>query len=102
MTNEQEQVAEAKKPMTEEEEKEFQAEVLKLIDEKIRPALMMDGGDMAVHGFNKLTSGNYEMVVQLVGACGSCPSSAMTMKMGVERMVCETFPQIELITQVQE
>ncbi|MDJ0626464.1 MAG: NifU family protein [Candidatus Caenarcaniphilales bacterium] len=88
------------KEMSEEEEKQFQEDVKKLIDEKIRPALMMDGGDMAIHGFNKLQNGNYEMVVQLVGACGSCPSSAMTMKMGVERMVCENFPQIELITQV--
>jgi Fe-S cluster biogenesis protein NfuA len=87
-------------PMTEEQENEFKKNVIQLIDEKIRPALMMDGGDMAIHGFNKLANGNYEMVVQLVGACGSCPSSAMTMKMGVERMVMENFPQIELITQV--
>ena len=86
--------------MTEEQEKVFQAEVMKVIDEKIRPALMMDGGDMAVHGFNKLANGKYELVVQLVGACGSCPSSSMTMKMGVERMLCETFEQIEMITQV--
>ena len=82
------------------EEMTFQSDVLKLIDEKIRPALMMDGGDMAVHGFNKLEGGQYEMVVQLVGACGSCPSSSMTMKMGVERLVIEQFPQIALITVV--
>ncbi len=82
------------------EEMTFQSDVLKLIDEKIRPALMMDGGDMAVHGFNKLEGGQYEMVVQLVGACGSCPSSSMTMKMGVERLVMEQFPQIALITVV--
>jgi Fe-S cluster biogenesis protein NfuA len=86
--------------LTEEQEKALQSEVLQFIDEKIRPALMMDGGDMAIHGFNKLESGNFELLVQLVGACGSCPSSAMTMKMGVERMLCETFPQIETITQV--
>jgi Fe-S cluster biogenesis protein NfuA len=82
------------------EEMTFQSDVLKLIDEKIRPALMMDGGDMAVHGFNKLEGGQYEMIVQLVGACGSCPSSSMTMKMGVERLVMEQFPQIALITVV--
>ena len=82
------------------EEMTFQSDVLKLIDEKIRPALMMDGGDMAVHGFNKLEGGQYVMVVQLVGACGSCPSSSMTMKMGVERLVMEQFPQIALITVV--
>ncbi len=86
--------------MTEEQEKVFQAEVLNLIDEKIRPALMMDGGDMAIHGFNKLANGKYELLVELVGACGSCPSSSMTMKMGVERMLCENFPQLETITQV--
>ncbi len=86
--------------LTQEEEKTFQAEVIKVIDEKIRPALMMDGGDMAVHGFNKLQNGKYELMVQLVGACGSCPSSSMTMKYGVERMLSETFDRIEMITQV--
>ncbi|MDX1918173.1 MAG: NifU family protein [Candidatus Caenarcaniphilales bacterium] len=86
--------------ITKDQELVFQNEVIKLIDEKIRPALMMDGGDMAIHGFNRLENGNFEMLVQLVGACGSCPSSAMTMKMGVERMVMEHFPQIEMITQV--
>lgn len=86
--------------LTAEEEKAFQAEVIKLIDDKIRPALMMDGGDMAVHGFNKLQNGKYELLVQLVGACGSCPSSAMTMKYGVERMLSENFDRIEMITQV--
>ncbi len=86
--------------LTEEQEKAFQADVIKLVDEKIRPALMMDGGDMAIHGFTKLNNGKYEMLVQLVGACGSCPSSAMTMKMGVERMILENFDQIEMVTQV--
>ena len=86
--------------LNEEQEKQFFADVNKLIDEKIRPALMMDGGDMAVQGFNKLTNNKYEITVKLVGACGSCPSSAMTMKFGVERMLMENFERIELITQV--
>jgi NFU1 iron-sulfur cluster scaffold homolog, mitochondrial len=86
--------------MSPEQEKEFQEQVLKFIDDRIRPALMMDGGDMAIHGFTKLENGKYEMLVQLVGACGSCPSASMTMKMGVERMICENFDQIETITQV--
>ncbi len=88
------------KPLNKDEEIAYQSEVLKFIDDKIRPALMMDGGDMAIHGFSVLPSGNYEMLVQLVGACGSCPSSSMTMKMGVERMVMQNFERIEQITQV--
>ena len=86
--------------LSEEEENKFFMDVNYLIDQKIRPALMMDGGDMAVQGFNKLTNNKYEILVKLVGACGSCPSSAMTMKFGVERMLTENFERIELITQV--
>jgi|GEM_PF-424419 len=87
-------------PMSKDEEIQFQQEVLSLIDEKIRPALMMDGGDMAVERFEKIEgTEQYRLLVKLVGACGSCPSAGMTMKMGVERMLVQNFPQIAEVEQ---
>jgi len=57
---------------------------------KIRPQLQMDGGDIelvdVVDGVVK---------VRLKGACGSCPMSMMTLKMGVERVVKQEMPEIK-------
>ncbi len=57
---------------------------------KIRPQLQMDGGDIelvdVVDGVVK---------VRLKGACGSCPMSMMTLKMGVERVVKQEIPEIK-------
>lgn len=87
-------------PLNKDEEIQFQTTVMGFIDKNLRPALVMDGGDITIHGFNKLSNNKYEVVVELVGACSSCPSASMTMKMGVERMLLQNFDRIELITQV--
>ena len=92
--------AAAEQGFNKEQELVFQNQVLALIDEQIRPALMSHAGDINVHGFNQLATGGYELQVELIGACGSCPSSMMTMKMGIERTLQHHFPQIQLITQV--
>jgi Fe-S cluster biogenesis protein NfuA len=61
--------------------------VQELFDEMVRPALQGDGGDISLI---KIESNN--VYVKLVGACSTCPSSIMTMKMGVEALLKEEFP----------
>ena len=71
-------------------------EVEEVLEEYIRPALRADGGDIVLLGFN----GN-KVEVKLTGACGTCPSATMTMKMGVEALLFEEFPQITEVVQIQ-
>jgi len=61
--------------------------VQSLLDEMVRPGLQMDGGDITLV---KVEDG--DVYVELVGACSSCPSSVMTMKLGVERLLEEELP----------
>ena len=64
-------------------------EQVEAVLDKLRPMLMMDGGNI------ELVDVKYnEVFVHLVGACGMCPSSTMTLKMGVERALKEAMPQI--------
>jgi Fe-S cluster biogenesis protein NfuA len=58
--------------------------------EKIRPALQADGGDVELID---VTDGIVK--VRLKGACGSCPMSQMTLKMGVERILKQQVPEIK-------
>jgi Fe-S cluster biogenesis protein NfuA len=68
---------------------EMEEGVLEAI-EAIRPALQSDGGDIVFNGIDE------DMVVHvtLVGACGSCPVSTMTLKAGVERIIMDRVPGI--------
>ncbi|MBN9393982.1 MAG: NifU family protein [Candidatus Melainabacteria bacterium] len=70
-------------------------EKVEAILDKIRPMLMMDGGNIELVDVK-----DNEVFVHLVGACGMCPSSTMTMKMGVEKMIKEEMPEIKAVTQV--
>ena len=63
--------------------------------EKLRPMLMMDGGNIELVDVK-----GEEVYVHLVGACGMCPSSTMTLKMGVERALREALPEIKRVIQV--
>ena len=73
---------------------EQEAGVLAAID-AIRPALQADGGDIVF----KRISDEGVVYVELVGACGSCPVSTMTLKAGVERIIMDRVPGI---TSVEE
>jgi Fe-S cluster biogenesis protein NfuA len=68
---------------------DMEAGVLEAID-AIRPALQSDGGDIVFNGIDE------DMVVHvsLIGACGSCPVSTMTLKAGVERIIMDRVPGI--------
>jgi Fe-S cluster biogenesis protein NfuA len=63
--------------------------------EKLRPMLMMDGGNIELVDVK-----DDEVFVHLVGACGMCPSSTMTLKMGVERALKEAIPSIKRVVSV--
>jgi Fe-S cluster biogenesis protein NfuA len=56
---------------------------------KVRPMLQRDGGDVELAG---ITDGTVK--VRLTGACGHCPMSTMTLKMGVERFLKQEIPEI--------
>lgn len=63
--------------------------------DKLRPMLMMDGGNIEL-----VEVKDGEVFVHLLGACGMCPSSTMTLKMGVERALKEALPEIKRVIQV--
>jgi len=63
--------------------------------DKIRPALQADGGDVELVDVQDGVA-----TVRLTGACGSCPMSTMTLKMGVERVVMEEVPEIKELVAV--
>ena len=71
-----------------------QENVEKVLDE-LRPFLMADGGN--VEGVEIDGPG---VKVRLQGACGSCPSSTMTLKMGIERKMRESIPEVSEVVQV--
>jgi len=66
-----------------------EAGVLEAID-AIRPALQADGGDIELLGIDA----DGVVRVNLVGACGTCPVSTMTLKAGVERIIMDRVPGI--------
>jgi Fe-S cluster biogenesis protein NfuA len=73
---------------------EIEQRIIHLIDDEIRPAIAMDGGDITFMGF---VDGIVHL--RLIGACGSCPSSTTTLKMGIERMLCEEIPEVRGVEQ---
>lgn len=61
--------------------------------EYIRPALQADGGDLVLLGVDDDGTVN----LQLVGACGGCPMSTMTLKAGIERILTERVPGVTAV-----
>ena len=59
---------------------------------KIRPSLQADGGDVEL-----VDVADGVVKVKLTGACGTCPMSTMTLKMGVERILKEQIPEIKRV-----
>jgi len=64
--------------------------------QKVRPSLQRDGGDIELVSVD--ASGVVK--VRLKGACGSCPMSTMTLKMGVEKFLKEQIPDVKEVVQV--
>lgn len=64
--------------------------------EQIRPNLQMDGGDVELVD----VSDDGVVKVKLLGACGGCPMSQMTLKMGIERHLKQAVPQVQEVVAV--
>ena len=63
--------------------------------DKIRPSLMMDGGNVELVEVNDGT-----VKVKLTGACAGCPFSTMTLKMGIEKILKQEIPEIKEVVAV--
>mgnify|MGYP001387742116 FL=1 len=70
--------------------KEIEKRIVKILDQKIRPAVAKDGGDIK---FKEFKDGIVK--VQLQGSCSGCPSSLMTLKQGVQNLLCHYIPEVK-------
>lgn len=77
-------------------EKELLEKRVKNILEQVRPYLQADGGDV---NFVELTD-DMVVMVELTGACGSCPYSTMTLKNGIESVMKKSIPEIKAVEQI--
>jgi len=77
----------------------FNKENVDTVLDEIRPYLISDGGNVSVDSVDEETKNVY---LKLEGACGSCPSSTVTMQMGIERVLLENFPDLGEVLQVEE
>ena len=69
---------------------ELEKKIVKLLDQKIRPAVAKDGGDIK---FKEFKDGIVK--VELQGSCSGCPSSTMTLKQGVQNLLCHYLPEVK-------
>ncbi len=69
---------------------EIEQKIVKILDQKIRPAVARDGGDIK---FKEYKDGVVK--VQLQGSCSGCPSSTMTLKQGVQNLLCHYIPEVK-------
>ena len=69
---------------------EIESKIVKILEEKIRPAVARDGGDIK---FKEFKDGVVK--VQLQGSCSGCPSSTMTLKQGVQNLLCHYLPEVK-------
>ena len=69
---------------------EIERKIIKVLDTKIRPAVARDGGDIK---FKEFKDGIVK--VQLQGSCSGCPSSTLTLKQGVQNLLCHYIPEVK-------
>ena len=72
--------------------KDIEKKIVQILDEKIRPAVAKDGGDIK---FKEFKDGIVK--VQLQGSCSGCPSSTMTLKQGVQNLLCHYLPEVKKV-----
>ena len=69
--------------------------IISILDEKIRPAVAKDGGDIKFKSFD-----NGLVAVELQGSCSGCPSSVMTLKQGVQNLLCHYVSEVKRVEAV--
>ena len=75
---------------------EIEEKIVKILEQKIRPAVARDGGDIK---FKEFKDGIVK--VQLQGSCSGCPSSTMTLKQGVQNLLCHYIPEVKEVIAIQ-
>jgi Fe-S cluster biogenesis protein NfuA len=68
---------------------EIVGQIKTLLDTRVRPAVAQDGGDITFHGFDRGV-----VYLHMQGACAGCPSSTMTLKMGIENLLRHYIPEV--------
>ena len=71
--------------------------IISILDEKIRPAVARDGGDIKFKSFD-----NGLVTVELQGSCSGCPSSMATLKQGVQNLLCHYVPEVKRVEAMQD
>lgn len=71
------------------EDGEIVGQIKELLDTRVRPAVAQDGGDITFHGFERGV-----VYLHMQGACAGCPSSTLTLKMGIENLLRHYIPEV--------
>ncbi|MFN3825857.1 MAG: NifU family protein [Pseudorhodobacter sp.] len=71
------------------EDGEIVRQIKELLDTRVRPAVAQDGGDITFHGFDRGV-----VYLHMQGACAGCPSSTLTLKMGIENLLRHYIPEV--------
>ena len=71
---------------------DVEKQIIKILETKVRPAVVRDGGDIKFKEFK-----NGTVKVQLQGSCSGCPSSTMTLKQGVQNLLCHYIPEVKSV-----
>ncbi|MGP3695771.1 NifU family protein [Rhodobacter sp. NSM] len=70
-------------------DEEIVRQIKELLDTRVRPAVAQDGGDITFHGFDRGI-----VYLHMQGACAGCPSSTLTLKMGIENLLRHYIPEV--------
>jgi Fe-S cluster biogenesis protein NfuA len=70
-------------------DEEIVNQIKELLDTRVRPAVAQDGGDITFHGFDRGI-----VYLHMQGACAGCPSSTLTLKMGIENLLRHYIPEV--------
>ena len=78
-----------------EEHSEIEKKIISILETKIRPAVAKDGGDIKFREFK-----DGVVMVELQGSCSGCPSSTMTLKQGVQNLLCHYLPEVKEVVAI--
>lgn len=76
---------------------EIVTQIKQLLDTRVRPAVAQDGGDITFHGFERGV-----VYLHMQGACAGCPSSTLTLKMGIENLLRHYIPEVTEVRPVAD
>jgi NFU1 iron-sulfur cluster scaffold homolog, mitochondrial len=85
--------------MIDEDDDEVVAMIKELLETRIRPAVQEDGGDIGFRAFDPDTG---IVTLKMMGACSGCPSSAITLKSGIENMLMHYIPEVKAVEEAPE